>query len=195
MSEILEFIDRLLQEERISKETPYILVGVGSVFLAVFGLGILFAADAESFWITGWTIIPGGILVVLGIGYFYSIRNFERASLAILKSYEGQAIELNQLAEELDLHIRVLRKFLLRLRGEGKLICQINRGRMVIQAAYTIHSQPPSSSSQYPHKAESQSTFLPDPSSSKADPIVCPFCGARNKSDAIFCRQCGNSFQ
>jgi hypothetical protein len=50
------------------KENPFIIMGIGLVFLSVFVVGLLITLITDgSFWTTGWAIIPGGILLAVGI--------------------------------------------------------------------------------------------------------------------------------
>ncbi|MFQ5979821.1 MAG: hypothetical protein ACE5OZ_16955 [Candidatus Heimdallarchaeota archaeon] len=180
MDEDLEFL----------KENPVIPIAIGCVFLVIFVVGLVFTIFSEdrSFWTTGWAIFPGGILLAIGIYHYYERQNYERMLLAILKNYEGSSITIQELGEQLDTDIKLLRKVLFRLQGSGKLACRIDRGTLTVTSVLSPRS---GVTPQPLLAAGSASPQL----ASEGDFVHCPFCGAKNKEKAIFCKNCGQAFQ
>ncbi len=90
-------------------------------------LGILFiiwASIAPSFTLIPgdiWMIIPGIILVVIGLlGIFDSIVS-DRVLLKYISTMENERISLTKLSIDLNIEISDLRELILTLRGQGKL--------------------------------------------------------------------------
>ncbi|MFX0113104.1 MAG: zinc ribbon domain-containing protein [Candidatus Hodarchaeota archaeon] len=172
------------------KENPFIVMAIGGVFLVVFIVGLVFTliSDDTSFWTTGWAIIPGGILLAIGIVQYFQRQNYEKMVLAILKNYEGSTVTLQDLSEQLDIDIKLLRKVLLRLQGTGKLACRIDRGEINVLSVLTPRLG-----------AAARPILAAGPSrpelASEGDFVYCPFCGAKNPEKAIFCKNCGQAFQ
>ncbi|MHA2272934.1 MAG: zinc ribbon domain-containing protein [Candidatus Hodarchaeales archaeon] len=172
------------------KENPFIIMGIGLVFLSVFTVGLLITLITDgSFWTTGWAIIPGGILLAVGIAYYYQKTRYENMVLGILKNYENSTISLLELQEQLgDIDLKLLRKLLFELQGTGKLTCRIDRGQLTVMSVQVADSG-----------AAVQPLLTAGPSApelaSEGDFVYCPFCGAKNKEKAIFCKNCGQAFQ
>jgi hypothetical protein len=172
------------------KENPFIVMAIGCVFLLVFITGLAFTviSDDASFWTTGWAIIPGGILFAVGIIQYFQRQNYEKMVLAILKNYENSTITLQDLSEQLDIDIKLLRKVLLRLQGAGKLVCRIDRGMISVLSVLAPRLE-----------VAAQPILAAGPSrpelASEGDFVYCPFCGAKNPEKAIFCKNCGQAFQ
>lgn len=177
-------------EQEFLKENPVITIAIGCVFLVVFVVGLIFtlSSDDRSFWTTGWAIFPGGILLAIGIYHYFERQNYERTLLALLKNYEGSSITIQELGEQLDTDIKLLRKVLLHLQGSGKLVCRIDRGSLTVTSVLSVNSG-----------VTPQPLLLAGSSSpqlaNEGDFVYCPFCGTKNKEKAIFCKNCGQAFQ
>jgi hypothetical protein len=177
-------------EQEFLKENPFITMAIGCVFLAVFVVGLIFtlSSDDASFWTTGWAIFPGGILTAVGIIHYLQRQNYERTALTVLKNYENNTLKLQELAEQLDTDIKLLRKVLLRLQGSGRLVCRVDRGTITVVSVFSPQSGiGPQSLLEAGHSKPQIA--------SEGEFVYCPFCGVKNKETAIFCKNCGQAFQ
>ena len=95
---------------------------------------------------------------------------------------------LQELSEQLDIDVKLLRKVLLGLQGAGKLACRIDRGTISVLSVLAPH---PGTAAQRMLAAGPSPPEL----ATEGDFVYCPFCGAKNPEKAIFCKNCGQAFQ
>ncbi|MFX1512104.1 MAG: hypothetical protein ACFFCQ_05925 [Promethearchaeota archaeon] len=146
---------------------------IGTAFTLIFIIGLLYSFITEaSFWITGWAIIPGLVLLGVGIAKGYELKQNQELIKGLLHSYKGQTISLDEIASEIGMDSLKLKRQLIRMRSSLDIPFRYQGSNIVIgEAPRTLESTVHPTTKGY---------------------VVCPNCqSVPEDQNSRFCEYCG----
>ncbi|MFX1486090.1 MAG: zinc-ribbon domain-containing protein [Promethearchaeota archaeon] len=172
------------------EEIPFFFIMVAVGFLIV---GILNIAQLTDFG-TGWWYFPFIFCSFISIVTIYQRYQTRKAVLGTLRLHTRTTI--GELAEELEMKEKDVKRTVIDLRAEGKLVAAFDpkTGEVILgDEAKEYREYEPETQKRFAEiQTERTADFLQTEGKAAS---FCPYCGSPASSDAMYCSYCGHKLE